>query len=152
MACSRARSTEKGATPASQRRQVESPPVQELRHEICATDDLAESSVASNALSTAASGCSGKTDGSHSSSTNLSARHAIQRGRPLVFAEVNIAPGRPPERLVLYANQSAADAAAEFAMKHKLAAKLAGRLCALLQDLLAKPGLDAAPPAAPPAA
>lgn len=58
------------------------------------------------------------------------------RPRPLVFAEVNIAPGRPPQKLVLMEGQRLDDAAADFAAKHNLTPKLAQRLCLLLQDLL----------------
>jgi len=57
----------------------------------------------------------------------------------IVCVEVNIAPGRPPERLALRQGQTAAEAAADFASKHMLAPHLAQRLHRLLQELIAKP-------------
>jgi len=58
---------------------------------------------------------------------------------PIVFVEVNIAPGRPPEKLVLREGQSPAEAAAEFAVMHRLSPHLAQRLHVLLKELMAKP-------------
>eukprot|EP00929_Paragymnodinium_shiwhaense_P120350 TRINITY_DN9228_c0_g1_i2.p1 TRINITY_DN9228_c0_g1~~TRINITY_DN9228_c0_g1_i2.p1 ORF type:complete len:1175 (-),score=204.20 TRINITY_DN9228_c0_g1_i2:151-3675(-) len=57
----------------------------------------------------------------------------------MVYVEVNIAPGRPPERLVLKDGQSPMEAAADFAVKHRLSPALAQRLHVLLQDLLTQP-------------
>jgi len=58
---------------------------------------------------------------------------------PIVYVEVNIAPGQPPQRLELHEGQSAAEAAAEFAAKHKLHPQLADRLHTMLRELLDHP-------------
>lgn len=55
---------------------------------------------------------------------------------PLVYVEVNIAPGKPPERLVLREGQTPAEASAEFAVMHHLSPQLAQRLHELLKELL----------------
>lgn len=62
---------------------------------------------------------------------------------PIVYVEVNIAPGRPPEKLVLREGQSPAEAAAEFAVLHRLSPNLAQRLHLLLKELMNKPDLGA---------
>jgi hypothetical protein len=64
---------------------------------------------------------------------------AVAERPPLVYVEVNIAPGRPPERLALRDGQDPAEAAADFAVQHHLAPHLAQRLHVLLQDLLTRP-------------
>lgn len=55
---------------------------------------------------------------------------------PLLFVDVNIAPGQPMERLVLREGQSAKEVATEFAARHLLTPVMAQRLHALLEDLL----------------
>eukprot|EP00747_Dinoflagellata_sp_TGD_P197103 gnl/TRDRNA2_/TRDRNA2_68067_c1_seq1.p1 gnl/TRDRNA2_/TRDRNA2_68067_c1~~gnl/TRDRNA2_/TRDRNA2_68067_c1_seq1.p1 ORF type:complete len:510 (-),score=71.62 gnl/TRDRNA2_/TRDRNA2_68067_c1_seq1:120-1442(-) len=57
---------------------------------------------------------------------------------PMVFVEVNIAPGRPAERLTLREGQSPEEAAATFAEKHSLPPHLANRLHVMVQDLVVK--------------
>jgi len=58
---------------------------------------------------------------------------------PLLYVEVNIVPGEPPERLVLRAGQSSIEAAADFAVRHHLSPILAQKLHSNLKQLLAKP-------------
>jgi len=60
---------------------------------------------------------------------------------PLVYVEVNIEPGKPPERLVLREGQTPAEAAAEFAVLHHLSPQLAQRLHEQLKELLKNPEL-----------
>lgn len=60
---------------------------------------------------------------------------------PLVFVEVNIAYGKPPERLILHEGQTPAEAAAEFAVAHHLPPQLAKRLYVQLEELLLNPEL-----------
>jgi hypothetical protein len=62
---------------------------------------------------------------------------------PLVYVEVNIEPGKPPERLVLREGQTPAEAAAEFAVTHHLPPQLAQRLHEHLKVLLMNPDLQA---------
>lgn len=70
---------------------------------------------------------------------------------PLVYVEVNIAPGKPPERLVLREGQTPAEAAAEFAVMHHLSPQLAQRLHELLKELLMNPELPGRGAPSPPA-
>merc|ERR1712139_377627 len=62
---------------------------------------------------------------------------------PLVYVEVNIEPGKPPERLILREGQTPAEAAAEFAVMHHLSPQLAQRLHEQLKALLINPELMA---------
>jgi len=55
---------------------------------------------------------------------------------PLLYVDVNIAPGQPPERIVLREGQSVNEVAAEFAARHVLPPVLAQRLHALLKEVL----------------
>jgi len=55
---------------------------------------------------------------------------------PLLYVDVNIAPGQPPERIVLREGQSVNDVANEFAARHALEPHLAERLHALLKEVL----------------
>jgi len=55
---------------------------------------------------------------------------------PLLYVDVNIAPGQPPERIVLREGQSVNEVAAEFAARHVLTPVLAQRLHALLKEVL----------------
>merc|ERR1712100_697053 len=57
---------------------------------------------------------------------------------PLLFVDVNIAPGQPPERIVVHEGQSITEVAADFAAKHVLTPVLAQRLHALLREVLAR--------------
>lgn len=56
---------------------------------------------------------------------------------PVLYVDVNIAPGRPPERLVLHKGQTPADAAADFAARHGLSMVLAQKLHTLLTQQVA---------------
>lgn len=55
---------------------------------------------------------------------------------PLLYVDVNIGPGLPPERIVLREGQSINEVAANFAAKHVLTPTLAQRLHSLLKDVL----------------
>lgn len=55
---------------------------------------------------------------------------------PLLYVDVNIAPGQPPERIVLREGQSVNEVAADFAAKHVLTPVLAQRLHQLLREVL----------------
>eukprot|EP00928_Gymnodinium_smaydae_P024121 TRINITY_DN19625_c0_g1_i1.p1 TRINITY_DN19625_c0_g1~~TRINITY_DN19625_c0_g1_i1.p1 ORF type:complete len:1178 (+),score=277.23 TRINITY_DN19625_c0_g1_i1:61-3594(+) len=55
---------------------------------------------------------------------------------PLLYVDVNVAPGKPLERIVLREGQSVSDVAAEFASKHVLTPVLAQRLHGLLNEVL----------------
>lgn len=55
---------------------------------------------------------------------------------PLLYVDVNIAPGQPPERIVLREGQSVNEVADEFAARHVLTPVLAQRLHALLKEVL----------------
>lgn len=55
---------------------------------------------------------------------------------PLLYVDVNIGPGLPPERIVLREGQSINEVAADFAAKHVLTPTLAQRLHSLLKDVL----------------
>eukprot|EP00930_Biecheleria_cincta_P022331 TRINITY_DN16310_c0_g1_i1.p1 TRINITY_DN16310_c0_g1~~TRINITY_DN16310_c0_g1_i1.p1 ORF type:complete len:969 (+),score=182.25 TRINITY_DN16310_c0_g1_i1:63-2969(+) len=55
---------------------------------------------------------------------------------PLLYVDVNIAPGQPPERIVLREGQNVNEVAAEFAAKHVLTPVLAQRLHSLLREVV----------------
>merc|ERR1719215_202897 len=57
---------------------------------------------------------------------------------PLLYVDVNIAPGQPPERIVLREGQSVNEVAAEFAARHALTPVLAQRLHARMEEVLAR--------------
>eukprot|EP00929_Paragymnodinium_shiwhaense_P061050 TRINITY_DN30484_c0_g1_i2.p1 TRINITY_DN30484_c0_g1~~TRINITY_DN30484_c0_g1_i2.p1 ORF type:complete len:1050 (+),score=227.29 TRINITY_DN30484_c0_g1_i2:117-3266(+) len=59
-----------------------------------------------------------------------------QLGPPLLYVDVNIAPGQPPERIMLREGQSPAAVAADFAAKHRLTPLLAQRLHTMLQEVV----------------
>jgi len=61
---------------------------------------------------------------------------------PLLYVDVNIAPGQPPERIVLREGESVTEVAAEFAAKHVLTPALAQRLHALLSEVLQRQERD----------
>eukprot|EP00440_Ansanella_granifera_P065616 gb/GFBE01071162.1/.p1 GENE.gb/GFBE01071162.1/~~gb/GFBE01071162.1/.p1 ORF type:complete len:649 (+),score=99.46 gb/GFBE01071162.1/:1-1947(+) len=62
---------------------------------------------------------------------------------PVLYVDVNIAPGQPPERIVLREGQSVSEVAAEFAAKHVLTPVLAQRLHALLREVVQRQELQA---------
>merc|ERR1712137_396248 len=76
-------------------------------------------------------------DADRGNSTALQDVRSNTQPPPLVYVEVNIAAGRPPEKLVLIDGQTPAEAAAQFAARHNLTPVLAERLTGLLQQLLA---------------
>lgn len=55
---------------------------------------------------------------------------------PLLYVDVNIAPGQPPERIILREGQNVNEVAAEFAAKHVLTPVLAQRLHSLLREVV----------------
>jgi len=55
---------------------------------------------------------------------------------PMLFVDVNIAPGQPPEQIVLHEGQSVDEVASEFALRHGLAPVLTQRLQTLLTEVL----------------
>lgn len=55
---------------------------------------------------------------------------------PVLFVDVNITPGQPPERIVLREGHSVNEVAAEFAAKHMLTPVLAQRLHTLLKEVV----------------
>jgi len=55
---------------------------------------------------------------------------------PLLFVDVNISPGKPPEQIVLREGQSIEEVALEFASRHGLAPVLKQRLHELLSEVL----------------
>jgi len=70
------------------------------------------------------------------SASNSGPNSPTDGATPLLFVDVNIAPGQPPERIILREGQSVAEVAAEFAAKHVLTPVLAQRLHALLREVL----------------
>lgn len=61
----------------------------------------------------------------------------VLESRPVFCVEVNITPGRPAEKLMMFEGQNPSDAAAAFTEQHQLPQKLANRLRTLLQELMA---------------
>lgn len=68
--------------------------------------------------------------------THRSTASSQENSPPVVYVDVNIAPGQPPERIVIREGQSINDVAEEFAAKHSLAPVLTQRLHALLQEVM----------------
>jgi len=64
------------------------------------------------------------------------APHLQPQLQPLLFVDVNIAPGQPMQRLCIYEGQSAGDVACEFAARHALAPGMAQRLHKMLDQLM----------------
>lgn len=57
---------------------------------------------------------------------------------PVLYVDVNVVPGRPPERIVLREGQSVNEVAAAFAAEHRLTTALAQRLHGLLKEVLSR--------------
>eukprot|EP00931_Biecheleriopsis_adriatica_P078444 TRINITY_DN518_c0_g1_i2.p1 TRINITY_DN518_c0_g1~~TRINITY_DN518_c0_g1_i2.p1 ORF type:complete len:946 (+),score=219.67 TRINITY_DN518_c0_g1_i2:280-2838(+) len=76
-------------------------------------------------------------------SSGVEAPAAAPEEKPAVlFVDVNIAPGQPPERIILREGQSVSEVAAEFAAKHVLTPVLAARLHALLREVVERQELS----------
>lgn len=68
--------------------------------------------------------------------TSMGSSESQDNAPPLVYVDVNIAPGQPPERIVIREGQSVSEVAADFAAKHVLTPLLAQRLHSLLREVM----------------
>jgi len=57
---------------------------------------------------------------------------------PLLFVDVNVVAGQPPQRIVLFEGQTVEEVAGEFAQHHGLAPAMARKLQQLLDEVLAQ--------------
>ncbi|CAJ1384632.1 unnamed protein product, partial [Effrenium voratum] len=58
--------------------------------------------------------------------------------QPMLYVDVNITPGQPPKRIILFQGQSISEVAADFAANHMLTPALAQKLHALLREVALK--------------
>eukprot|EP00913_Durusdinium_trenchii_P015100 g14161.t1 len=65
-----------------------------------------------------------------------------QEKQPMLYVDVNVTPGQPPERIVLFQGQNISEVAAEFAAKHVLTPAMAQKLHSLLREVVLKQELQ----------